>query len=72
MQRALHTSSFTAQASSNELAQSRTLRVVADVHGWDAKNSRLFADAVAQGGSLTVLPDFFHGDKFPGECQPVS
>ena len=38
----------------------------ADVYGWDLKNARLFADAVARAGFTCALPDFFHGDKLPG------
>jgi len=45
------------------------MRVRADIHGWDLKNARLFADKVAAAGYLTVVPDFFHGDKFPSESD---
>lgn len=45
------------------------VNVRADIHGWDLKNARLFADKVAAAGYLTVVPDFFHGDKFPSESE---
>lgn len=48
----------------------KAVLLIPDIHGWDAKNSRLFADGVAQAGFLTVLPDFFHGDKFPDPPTP--
>ena len=47
-------------------AQPHLIFCDADVYGWDLKNARLFADAVARAGFTCALPDFFHGDKLPG------
>jgi len=45
--------------------------LVSDVFGYEAPNLRMLADKTAAAGFYVVAPDFFNGDPFVPETQPI-